>query len=109
MTGVCAPGPLIKPTPFEVIAHATPSVNFRLTFHAIKLTLMDGGENERRNLLEQFQRRHHSITSSARASSVGGTVTPNAFAVLRLMTNSNCVGCRTGISAGFAPLRIWPT
>src|SRR6185312_6491533 len=30
----------------------------------------------------------HSITSSARASSVGGTVTPNAFAVFRLMTNS---------------------
>src|SRR5262245_25157818 len=31
---------------------------------------------------------HHSITSSARASSVSGTVTPSAFAVLRLNTNS---------------------
>src|SRR6516162_3202590 len=31
---------------------------------------------------------HHSITSSARASSVGGTSKPSAFAVLRLMTSS---------------------
>src|ERR1700745_2610637 len=30
----------------------------------------------------------HSITSSARASSVGGTVRPGAFAVLRLITSS---------------------
>ena len=32
--------------------------------------------------------RTYSITSSARASSVGGTVRPSAFAVLRLMTSS---------------------
>jgi hypothetical protein len=30
----------------------------------------------------------HSITSSARASSVGGISMPSAFAVLRLMTSS---------------------
>jgi hypothetical protein len=30
----------------------------------------------------------HSITSSARACSVSGTVRPSAFAVLRLMTNA---------------------
>src|ERR1019366_10168967 len=47
----------------------------------------------------------HSITSSARAISVGGTVRPRAFAVLRLMTSSNLVGCWTGKSAGFSPLR----
>jgi hypothetical protein len=35
----------------------------------------------------------HSITSSARASSVGGTSRPSAFAVLRLITNSNLVAC----------------
>jgi hypothetical protein len=34
----------------------------------------------------------HSITSSALASSVGGTVRPSAFAVLRLITSSNLVG-----------------
>src|SRR5260370_29570130 len=50
--------------------------------------------------------RPYSITSSARASSLSGTVRPSAFAVLTLMTNSNWVGCSTGISAGFAPRRI---
>src|SRR5262244_3931850 len=34
----------------------------------------------------------HSITSSARTSSVGGIVRPSALAVLRLMTNSISVG-----------------
>src|SRR5262249_44914557 len=50
----------------------------------------------------------HSITSSARASSVGGTSMPSARAVGRLMTKSNLVGCTTGRSAGLAPLRILP-
>jgi len=35
----------------------------------------------------------YSITSSARASNVCGMVTPSALAVLRLITNSNLVGC----------------
>ena len=35
----------------------------------------------------------HSITSSARASSDGGTSRPSALAVLRLITSSNFVGC----------------
>src|SRR5262245_36334089 len=38
----------------------------------------------------------HSITSSARASRVGGTSMPSAFAVLRLITNSYFVGACTG-------------
>jgi hypothetical protein len=42
----------------------------------------------------------YSITSSARASSVGGTSMPSVFAVLRLTANSNFVGCSTGKSAG---------
>ena len=50
----------------------------------------------------------HSMTSSARASSAGGIARPSAFAVLRLITNSNLVGCSTGRSAGLAPLRIFP-
>jgi hypothetical protein len=33
---------------------------------------------------------HHSITSSARASSVDGTVSPSAFAVLRLIEFKLC-------------------
>src|SRR5258708_214111 len=50
----------------------------------------------------------HSITSSARASSLSGIVMPSALAVLRLMTRSNFVGCTTGRSPGLAPLRIRP-
>src|SRR5215467_12409443 len=50
----------------------------------------------------------HSMTSSARARIEGGTVRPSASAVFRLTTSSNRVGCWTGRSAGFAPLRIFP-
>jgi hypothetical protein len=50
----------------------------------------------------------HSITSSARASSVGGTWRPSVLAVCMLMTSSNLVDCTTGRSAGFAPLRMRP-
>src|SRR5262249_10487399 len=51
----------------------------------------------------------HSITSSARASSVGGTSSRSALALLRLMTSSYFVGVCTGRSAGFSPLRIRST
>ena len=50
----------------------------------------------------------YSITSSARARSVGGTAMPSAFAVLRLISSSNVVGCVTGKSAGLVPLRMRP-
>jgi hypothetical protein len=36
---------------------------------------------------------------------MGGTLRPSALAVLRLITNSNLVGCWTGRSAGLAPCR----
>ena len=48
------------------------------------------------------------ITSSARTKSEVGIVMLSALAVLRLMTSSNFVACKTGISAGLAPLRILP-
>src|SRR5262245_32794840 len=48
----------------------------------------------------------HSITSSARASSVGETVRPSTFAVFKLMTSSYLVGAWTGRLAGFSPLRM---
>src|SRR5262249_44813187 len=51
----------------------------------------------------------HSITSSASASSLSGTLRPSALAVLRLITSSYLVGSSTGRSAGFAPSRIRPT
>ncbi len=51
----------------------------------------------------------HSITSSAMASSLSGTVRPSILAVSALMTSSNLLACTTGKSAGFAPLRMRPT
>ena len=59
--------------------------------------------------MHQGELHRYSITSSARASSVGGTSRPMALAVLRLMTSSNLIGCSTGRSYGFAPLRILST
>src|SRR5262245_45237836 len=50
----------------------------------------------------------HSITSSAMASSDGGTVTPSIRAVSALMTSSNFDACTTGRSAGLAPFRMRP-
>ena len=51
----------------------------------------------------------HSMILSARIRIVGGTVKFEALAVLRLTTSSNLVGCSTGMSAGFAPLRMRST
>ena len=51
----------------------------------------------------------HRITLSALANMLGGMVNPICLAVLRLITNSNLVGCSTGRSAGLAPLRILST
>ena len=46
------------------------------------------------------QKSHHLMTLSARASTFGGIVRPICFAVLRLITNSNFVGCSTGKIGG---------
>src|SRR5262249_59496485 len=50
---------------------------------------------------------HYRMISSARTNSDCGIVRPSALAVLRLITNSNLVGCSTGRSAGFGPLLIF--
>ena len=50
----------------------------------------------------------HSITSLASNCIELGTSMPSAFAVLKLIINSNLVDCCTGRSAGFSPLRIRP-
>ena len=51
----------------------------------------------------------HSITSSARASSEGGTVRPSVLAVWMLMTSSNLLDCTTGRSAGLGALEDAPS
>src|SRR5829696_4250138 len=68
---------------------------------------VDGFERARGLVAEMaITSRTYSITSSARARSVGGMVRLSPRAVLRLMRNSNLVGCSIGTSAGLAPLRI---
>ena len=51
----------------------------------------------------------HLITLSALYSKDCGMVRPICFAVLRLITSSNFVGCSTGKSPGLAPFRILST
>src|SRR6516162_3762508 len=51
-----------------------------------------------RDEVAPFHLRGHSMTSSARASSLSGIWRPSAFAVLRLITNANLMDCITGRS-----------
>jgi hypothetical protein len=51
-------------------------------------------------LLYDFLRPHHHNRGNRQAKSLGG---------LELIINSNLVGCSTGMSAGFVPLRILST
>jgi hypothetical protein len=48
----------------------------------------------------------YSITSSATASMVGGTVSPSILAVFTLRTSSKLVACSVDKSCGRDPLRI---
>src|SRR4051812_43461792 len=50
----------------------------------------------------------YSITSSARSRNDSDTERPSVFAVFRLTTISNLVGCTTGRSVGLAPFNILP-
>src|ERR1700719_2628471 len=54
-------------------------------------------------------RKVYSITSSARTRNDSGIVKSSAFAVLRLITSWNLVGCSTGRSAGRAPFKMRST
>ena len=51
----------------------------------------------------------HLITLSVFARTLLGIVRLICFAVLRLIINSNFVGCSTGRSAGLAPFKILST
>src|SRR5262245_2144720 len=81
---------------------------FKSTPH---IALRPRGERPRGRAAEQRDERAapHSITSSARASSGGGTSRPSVLAVLRLISSSYLVGACTGRSAGFVPLRMRST
>jgi hypothetical protein len=65
----------------------------------LKRTSFDGVEKSA--LCQKRTTGHpYSISSSARDSSVGGTLMPSAVAVFILMTSWKRVGCSTGKSAG---------
>src|SRR5450759_4913553 len=76
----------------------------RPSFAAQRMTLC-----AKSGLMHRSKHHLYSITSSARASSDGGTVRPSTLAVLRLITSSNLVGCWIGRSEGLVPLRIRST
>src|SRR6266403_3543351 len=100
----------LNPTPHAIAVYASQPLSPVATQHSLpsrRYSLL--GPDFHRLDRTSFAWRTHSITSSARASNVGGTVRPTALAVLRLMNSSTLVGCWTGISTGFAPLRILST
>src|SRR5258705_3046276 len=75
-------------------------------------TLVTGHSQNRRTYLKGAKggsRENYSITSSAISNTRSGMVRPSALAVRRLIMNSNVVGCSTGRSAGFAPLKMRST
>src|SRR5262245_46339190 len=60
-------------------------------------------------LIRHDWRGHYSITSSARASNIGGIDRPSSFAVFKLMISSILSGWMTGKSAGFSPFSTLAT
>src|SRR5262245_55495619 len=99
----------LNPTPHAIAVYASQPPSPVATQHSLpsgRYSLL--GPDFHRLDRTSFAWLTHSMTSAARVTSVGGSVIPSAFAVFKLMTNSNFVGCCTGRSAGFSPLRIRP-
>src|SRR6516164_7047020 len=99
----------LNPTPHAIAVYASQPLSPAATQHSLpsgRYSLL--GPDFHRLDRASFAWRTHSITSSARASTIGGIVRPSARAVLRLIVSSYFEACSTGRSAGFAPLRILP-
>src|SRR5262245_5185249 len=100
----------LNPTPHAIAVYASQPLSPVATQHSLpsgRYSLL--GPDFHRQDRASFAWRTHSITSSARASRVGGTLRPSAFAVFRLIVNSNLMGCCTGRSLGLSPLRMRST
>src|SRR5215470_20251061 len=100
----------LNPTPHAIAVYASKPLSPVAAQHSLpsgRYPLL--GPDFHRPDRTSFCWRTYSSTSSARASSDGGTVMPSAFAVLRLMTSSYLVGACTGSSPGFSPLRMRST
>ena len=85
--------------------HPTTSVNKRCCASQQNWAAHVGSANNR--LTQRSKQPRHSITLSARTRNDSGIVSPRAFAVLRLITSSNLVGCSIGMSATLMPRKSW--
>src|SRR5262245_54176325 len=100
----------LNPTPHAIAVYASRPLSPVATQHSLpsgRYSLL--GPVFHRLDRASFAWRTHSITLSARASSVAGTSMPSALAVLRLRIVSYLVGACTGRSAGFSPFRTRST
>src|SRR3954447_15121163 len=91
------------------LARCSPALSCRAA--ALRITEFHTGITERAQLGHQTSGAHretarYSITSSVRASTVGGTVRPSALAVLRFSASPYFVATCTGRSAAFSPFKI---
>jgi hypothetical protein len=99
----------LNPTPHAIAVYASQPLSPVATQHSLpsgRYSLL--GPDSHRLDRTSFAWRTHSITSSAAASSLSGTVSPSILAAGALMTSSNLLACITGMSAGLAPLRMRP-
>src|SRR5215211_9228768 len=99
----------LNPTSHAIAVYASQPLSPVATQHSLpsgRYSLL--GPDFHRLDRTSFAWRTHSITSSARASNVGGIARPRALAVLRLMTSSKRDDCTTGRSAGLSPLSMRP-
>src|SRR4051794_23228854 len=97
----------LNPTPHAIAVYASRPLSPVATQHSLpsgRYSLL--GPDFHRLDRASFAWRTHSITSSAAASSLSGTVSPSAFAVLRLITSSNLTGTWMGSSLGLSPRRM---
>src|SRR5215468_9888671 len=78
-------------------------------FVSLGLSGLAHGQGGQQNSIVLAASRRYLITLSARSNKSAGIMRPICFAVFKLITSSNFVGCSTGRSAGFAPLRILST
>src|SRR5207248_234247 len=100
----------LNPAPHAIAVYASQPLSPVATQHSLpsgRYSLL--GPDFHRLDRTSFAWRTHSITSSAISRKSRVIVRPNALAAFRLITSSNFVGCWTGKSAGFAPLRILST
>src|SRR5262245_42055042 len=100
----------LNPTPHAIAVYASQPPSPVATQHSLpsgRYSLL--GPDFHRLDRTSFAWRTHSMTSSARVGSVGGTVRRRALAVLRFAASSYVLGACTGRSAGFSLRKIRST